>query len=378
MPFLFDPKVKLIAILSMFLLLTACGNRHVSVDTDQCISRDDLKVICGLQSPEDLVQLPDGSGVIVSEMLGLQGRISLLDVETGGTITLYDAVSSNDLSANWSLWGDSDCQEPEIFSPHGVDLSRKSNGKWQLLVVNHRQGLHGELSVEKQIGDSVEFFELLDRDGEWFLQWRGCTHAETGVQLNDIAATPRGFYVTQLQDSKLFLRGIWAALIGKKPAQVWQWDLAGGFQKSWLPSGAGYNGIFYDKDAKRLLVNDYIGGETVLFDAVSKKKLHYWSLGAADNLSVSPNGELLTTVHDSGLFSLLTLASCSWNLTKNCEMNFSVHSLNIDSHASELLYQGDAHFFGAASVALKHKKELLLGSFAGDRVLRVPSDLSRK
>ena len=61
-------------------------------------------------------------------------------------------------------WGDPACPGPPRagFSPHGIDLAQRADGRLVLAAVQHAGR------------ESIELFEVSGRDGDWELAWRGC------------------------------------------------------------------------------------------------------------------------------------------------------------------------------------------------------------
>ncbi|NQV64957.1 MAG: hypothetical protein HQ497_06290, partial [SAR86 cluster bacterium] len=103
--------------------------------------------VCGFHNPEDLAVVPGGEFLLVSEMGAFMS-------DEPNTLSLLDIANSQraPLQINWASmeprWGDAACIAPdaEKFSPHGIDLMTRADGRHQVLVVNHGN-------------EQIEFFE---------------------------------------------------------------------------------------------------------------------------------------------------------------------------------------------------------------------------
>src|SRR6185503_17968258 len=82
-------------------------------------------------------------------------------------------------------WGDATCPGPPsaAFSPHGIDLARRRDGRLALLAVNHGGR------------ESVEFFEVAEPEHPT-VTWRGCAIPPPESFLNEVAILPDGGFVT--------------------------------------------------------------------------------------------------------------------------------------------------------------------------------------
>src|SRR5215469_10876705 len=95
-----------------------------------CGTHDDLEILCGTRSPEDLEATPDGKFLIVSQFVnagrggGEGAGFSLFDVEKQTFTKL--TLTSEPLKG----WGDKKCPGPigEALVPHGISLVKRANG----------------------------------------------------------------------------------------------------------------------------------------------------------------------------------------------------------------------------------------------------------
>ena len=161
------------------LLLSGCERLPEAIAG--CTPVGQLSPVCGFSRPEDLELLPDGRTLVISQMGSLDGAMpgSLVLFDTRGeTITRLPQFTS----APGEHWGSSECDTPPgaVFSPHGIDLSTRADGRIQLLAVNHGGR------------ESVEIFEVATGTAGYQLEWRGCVIAPEDAYLNDVVALPAG------------------------------------------------------------------------------------------------------------------------------------------------------------------------------------------
>ena len=151
-----------------------------------CQPRGPARPVCGFQNPEDLVPLPDGRRLLVSEFGNIEGtrpgRIVLYDLATDARTVLYEGGAP---AASAERWGDPACPGPpsRAFAPHGIDLGRRPDGGLVLLAVDHGGR------------EAIEFFDVTV-DGAVAVTWRGCAMPPPGSFLNDVASLPDGGCVT--------------------------------------------------------------------------------------------------------------------------------------------------------------------------------------
>ena len=218
-----------------------------------CQAMNGMSVHCGYQNPEDLVSVPSGDALIVSEMgefmLDTPGGLSMLDLGSGERQTILIDWTGAD-----SAWGNASCGAPDVaaFSPHGIDLTTRPDGLHQLLVVNHGKR------------EAVEFFELLQQEGRWSLVWRGCALPPEDPFINDVAALrDGGFFVTHMFNKSMpFEKVIEQFFNGENIGWVWGWQRDSGFHKLAESNLVTPNGIAVNSDNSKVFVNDYLGNKT--------------------------------------------------------------------------------------------------------------------
>ena len=328
---------------------------------DYCSAQANLTPICGFGgAPEDAEWLPDGSGLIVSEMPGFvedatEGRISLVNVETGEITLLHDASMQNP-ETDENVWGAEGVTSKQVFSPHGINLSQRSDGRWQLLVVNHAET------------ETIDFFELLQVDGQWALQWRGGVDAEGTDIHNDLDAAGTGLYVTR------YFKGDLQNLFVDYTQQ-----LENGIVKKWTPEegwtelegtkGVSLNGILWNEAEDELLVSEWGRSKVNVFTGEGVKKYAIEDVSHPDNISWNGAGDAYLVASKKA--GLEKIAACGAAKAEVCEGEFNIFEIEPGSGLKTTRFNSDGTFWGPPSNAVEKDGKLYIGSFGGTRLLIV-------
>ena len=344
---------RLMALL-LAVLLTACdAQRDIP-----CEPVDDRVPICGLQAPEDIEPTPDGQHLILSQFGGITGSdtgsLVLFDPQTETTLPLYPLAN---LTAEPEGWGDADCPGAPgaAISPHGIHLSQRSDNRWQLLVVNHGGR------------ESVEFFEWRDDSS---LHWQGCVVLPDDAFLNDVVATPEGgFLVTQMFPKD----NIWALLrtfFGAELGHVWRWQPGAGTDIQPGSLGSFPNGIQISEDGETLFLNLYINNRVRKIARQSGEHLGEVEVAHPDNSSWLPDGRLLVASHPR---DKIIPGLCGDVHSGACESRFELIAIDPQTLRAETLLEQQGAPMGAGTVAVEWGNYWYIGSYAGNRLLRVPA-----
>lgn len=349
--------------LSLLLVIALAGCSDSTPAVVGCAPVDEMQPICGFRHPEDMVLLPDARTLLISQMGTLRGEVP-------GSFALFDTVSDTITRlpapsvGNGVLWGDPQCTEPPgaAFSPQGIDLSQRPDGDWQVLAVNHGSR------------ESVEFFQLVNATEGYRLAWRGCAIPDAGSLLNDVAALPDGgFVATHMyrRDSPhigLLNLDMLKGILGFDTGYVLHWDgkrfsrLAGSAMP--LP-----NGIQVSRDGSALFVNAYLAGEVRKIAYPGGELIGSVAIRRPDNSQWDADGHLLVASHGGSPSALLECFSINEGA---CGLQFAIVAIDPQTLQRHTVLEHRGAPMGAASVAQQVGDRLYLGSFAGDRIVRLP------
>lgn len=329
-------------------------------DVVSCEKLEGMTPYCDFKNPEDLVLLPDGKKLLVSEM----GEFML---DTPGALVLLNLASrkKENINIQWKnsgeYWGEENCPSPDIalFSPHGIDLMKRSDGMHQLLVVNHGGR------------ESVEFFALTqlndDSNSAWQLEWKGCAIPPEDPFINDVAGlTDGGFLVTHMWNkSQPFEAVVVKILAGVKTGWVWAWDPDTGFSK--LPGSEEQmpNGIVVSKDNKSVFINIYIGNKVIKLDRLSGERMGEFAVQQPDNITLDDDGQLWVASHKHNPIT----QNCNEVEFGPCLLPFEIIKADSETLKTEVVLSHEGEPMGYSTVALKVGNEIFMGSAHGDRIV---------
>lgn len=343
------------------LLALACSDSGDVIR--ECRDRDSMHPVCGFRTPEDLAVADDGAVVIVSEMGGMlepdePGRLVAFFPASETRRVLYPGEGPGG-SAPTPGWGDPACPgEPHArLNPHGIDLSRRPDGRQQLIVVNHGGR------------ESIEFFELTGRGAGLRVVWRGCAVPPGGLFFNDVVQLPDGGLLATHMFSGNAIWGVLRSRLGSDTGAVYEWQPPAAWREVPGTAAPFPNGIELSSDASEIFLNVYSGDEVRRIARATGELLAVASIRRPDNSSWSRDGRLLVASHRGGFRDEVT---CS-NLEQGaCPMAFEILALDPVSLAAEVIFANAGPPMGGGTVAVDLGDELLVGSMAGDRILRVP------
>lgn len=353
--------MRIPALALLVAVLGGCGGPPPEVSG--CVARDELVPICGFQRPEDIELLPDRRTLLISQMGEVegaaQGALALFDTHSETITRLPQFTPSPE-----KRWGAAGCEEPPgaAFSPHGIDLLERPDGDWQVLAVNHGGR------------ESVELFELLTLRGSYRLEWRGCVPAPPGAYLNDVAGLPDGSFLVSHMFPRdgLRLGGMnvrqYLGLLGFNTGHVLRCTTDGCTP---VPGTTAPfpNGVQVDPAGRHLYLNAYFGGEVRKVSLRDGRVLGRARVEAPDNSQWDADGRLLVASHTAGR---LAMRGCRTAPSDACGAAFEIVALDPESLETETVFRHAGAPMGAATVAQRAGEHIYLGSFTGNRILRVP------
>ena len=348
-------------------------------EVNNCESGDDLSIVCGLEkSPEDIVITPDNKYLIISGFGGIAPLHESNDPRGGeGSLFLMDAYTKTKSSLNIryeeNVWGDGVCDRDSdsSFNPHGIDLVKRDDNKYQLTVVNHLPS------------ETIEMFELLKTDIKasneeigslWELVWRGCVSVPDEYYLNDVSLASDGsLFVTHMHSKNISISEFLFKSITKgKTGFAMRWDRELGFSEISESQGGQPNGIIYDDSTDSLHISLNLSDKIIAIDLRENKIINSFSLNSPDNLVFDGQNLWITNFEHEILDALRCVDSV-------CPLPFRVTKLDAKSYkVLESWFFADEPF-GLPSVAVPISNELIsgqivLGSFMSDRLAYFNAD----
>jgi SMP-30/Gluconolactonase/LRE-like region len=326
-----------------------------------CVASNGITPICGVHAPEDIELLPDDKHLLISEFPADFSRA------TGDGLLLVDLATRHVqplmVSTHSEIgWGERSCYGPPAhFGSHGIHLSKRNDGRMELLVVNH-----GER-------ESIEALELAHAINGYRAVWRGCVRNRDGV-FNDVAATGDGGFIATVMMS----RAAWnrsdlldVMVSGVDTGYLVEWHPGGRLAR--LPNSEApvANGVQLSTDRGFIYYTAWTGKQVRKYDRQSGRVVETSNVPFyPDNISVRADGVLVVT----GMDELRSWKACVLAKRSFCETGFTVMTLDPVTMDLKPFYHAPPGILPAASVAVQVCKKLYIGSAMGDRLLEV--DLS--
>jgi hypothetical protein len=319
-----------------------------------CGDQADMQAICGVQAPEDLEVTPDGRYLVVTQYASFRrpGAITdllLLDLRSRKLQPL--PATSKRLAG----WGDPSCQAPAVLAPHGTSLVHRSNGAWELFVVNHAGR------------ESVEMYELQKSGASWALTWHGCMVST--LAFNDVAGLADGSFVgthpTALNQAGAPQANL---LQGRPTGWVGKWTVAGGEAEMPGTRLAYPNGVNASADGRYLYINAFSSRDVHKYDVAAAKIVGVAKVDfMPDNLTWTPKQRLIA----AGIKG--TRGNCPATSATPCIQSFGLALIDPQTmRATPLFDSGSRASFSGVSVAFEAGPDVFVGAFEGDRIVRMP------
>ena len=348
-------------------------------DLRACSSGNNLNIVCGFKKPpEDIAITPDNNYILIS---GFGGIAPLQDSELPetGLIMIMDPYTKTkqpiNISFGENIWGDGICsRDPEAeFNPHGIDLVKRDDGKFQFGVINHWPD------------ETIEMFELVEKDSNqennegselfpWELVWRGCVRVPDTNYLNDLSlATDGSLFATHMYPRDITLSEFLLKSITRgDTGYVLRWDNLIGFSEVAESRGGQPNGVFYEQELEILHVVLNLSDKIVAIDLQTNQIINSLSLDSPDNLVFDGENLWVTNLEHSILDPLICDKTA-------CPLPFKVSKINPQNYKviQSWIFAGEP--FGLPSVAIPISNEMIsgeifVGSFRSDRLAYFNAD----
>ncbi len=319
--------------------------------TADCAPAGEVRFVCGLQAPEDLVVVPGEQWVVASAYAGT-GGIYLIRVSDRTSTVAYPTSSArerHDAATYATCPGPPDAATKAKFQTHGLYLEEGANSVHRLYVV-----LHGGR-------ESVEVFELDARQATPALTWIGCAVAPDPIGLNSVRALPGGGIVATdfLARGADFQGRMKQMQSGEKNGALWEWRTATGWQKVPGSEAAGANGIEMSEDGQAFYVAAW-GSQS--FFRLSRGQ----GAPVRDEVPLGFRVDNIRWARDGAILAVGQGGAPGAQAT---------HIVKVDPktlRVTEIARQPNSPAFAAGTVAVEIGNQLWVGSFRGDRIAIVP------
>ncbi len=339
--------------------LAACMLMHAPVASAQpgavnpplldCGMQGTAEVVCGTRAPEDFEVTPDGKFLIVAKFgMGDDQALDLFNLQAK---TFAALPLSDEKKAGWGSPACTDSIGTQVGA-HGLSLSQRASGEWQLYVVNHI------------VRESMEMFELMPEGDSWKAVWRGCVLAEEPY--NDVASRPDGSFVaTRPQAIMTEGQNLFA---GEPSGNVAVWTADGGEQV--LPgSEYGYpNGVMVSADGHYAYVSGWTTRNFHKYDLQTMQEVGTAAFTfMPDNLTWTPGGKLLA----AGINGVA--GNCPETSTNPCIQGSLVAEVDPETLAVTMVFDNAGQaLINGTSAAIEVDGSVYIGSFQGTRLVKVP------
>ncbi|MBU3078786.1 SMP-30/gluconolactonase/LRE family protein [Sphingomonas sp. XMGL2] len=314
--------------------------------------------VTSIPQPEDLLTIPGTSWVIAGSMRTRErpGHLYAFDATAPAPAprALYPSASA--ASLNRARFGD--CPGPlddSRFTPHGIGLSRRADGSFELLVVNHGGR------------ESIEAFDVTLGDEGPQARWTGCIVLPAGASGNGVVALPDGSIIVSKFLDKADPDFLDKMVNGQSTGNVLMWKPGKGWSNALKQDFSGANGVAVSADGRWLFVAEWSARKLWRFplrDRSAPKSVAVDFL--PDNLRLTDRGTILVAGQAGDPRGVMT---CKGRGTP-CPQGFKVVEMDPKSLRLRLLAQGGDQRFGGATGATLAGPALWIGAYYGETIAR--------
>jgi hypothetical protein len=354
--------VSQITIGALIMFLAVGGYRSVpalqasAVQAPSCAPAGGLSFICGVQNPEDLVQVGSTRWLVASGMAPGSG-LHLVDTQAKTVANLYAADVANvrpDKTRFVSCPGPLDAKQAVL---HGLSIRPAQSGRYTVYATNHGTR------------ESIEAWELDARGAAPKATWIGCVPMPDKMPANSVAAFTDGTLVATvlIMPGKTFED----AFAGRNTGAVFMWKPgSAGFRQlpgTELPAN---NGIDTSPDDKEFFVVSTTTKRIIAFSRTDQSK----PLRVAQLVEFGPDNVRWT--RDNRLITAGMIdnePSCGGTPKTEgsirCPRGYVAAYVDPKTMAVTEIARGPATpAFTGTAIAMKIDDELWLGSFNADRL----------
>ena len=304
--------------------------------------------ICGINAPEDLINIPNSPWIIASGM-GKPGSLYAINTESkywNELSIIYPKIYPEKFDKHLKSLVDGDG-----FSPHGINININDDESYSFYMVNH-----GEV-------ESIEIFEMYIGSKGPNLIWSSSIPMPKNTSPNSIVPLPKGgIAVTSIYDPGD--NGLKEKMLsGFNTGKILEWHDDDGWvevPESILP---GNNGIEISPDGQWFYVTAWFGN-TLTKISRNREPVEIETINLdflPDNIRWSDDGSLIVAGHGE---SMKAFFSCA-EKKDDCEPSSTI--IKVDPETLEItsvIEMLGSNQFSTASVALKIENEFFVGTFA--------------
>ena len=211
------------------------GQPHPATESPpSCAPAMGLNFVCGMNQPEDLIQIP-GSKYLVASGMGDNGGISLIDTDAKTARRFFTGAATPDAKMYPNC-----AKVPEGFNSHGLALRpAQVSGTYTLYSVTHVPF------------ESIQVFGVDARGTSPAIGWKGCVRLPADFKANSVTAAKDGTILVDVQ----MHGGATDFISGNITGGVWEWTPKTKALRL-LPGTelAGNNGIEISPDEKEFYI----------------------------------------------------------------------------------------------------------------------------
>lgn len=340
-----------------------------TVNAQDCEPGETDSYLCGINSAEDLVQIP-GTHWLVASAFAPSSVLNLIDTQQKTWRVLYP-VDRASVAHNAERYPNCDAppQAGEIIT-HGLHIAARDDGHARLHAVSHGQR------------EAIEVFDIriAPESGQPVATWIGCVPTPESQAANSVAALRDGSLLATipLETGYEFAQ----AMEGVSTGAVHRWTAAtNSWQRLDATAQAYANGIELSPDEATFYIASSGQRRVMAYsNAAPVRKVAQSELLpiAPDNLHRAADGRLFTAglefdypacnpINDAGDFDL--------ELFGNCPRPYRVVAAHPETLALTTIARGGASpAFSNVTMGLIVEGSLWIGTFSGDRVAYRPFD----
>jgi sugar lactone lactonase YvrE len=182
--------------------------------------------------------------------------------------------------------------------------------------------------------------------------------------INDVAMLADGGFVATHMMSRTLAATMLdrPAADGVKSGAVVTWQRGKGWKKIPGPEGALPNGVQASRDGRTIYVDLYLENAVAAFERDTGRLLWRAPVGGApDNMSITPDGNLLVSTHPISLAQIRD--GCLSKSLELCELPFIVYGVNATTGAVHQVHAGSGAPIGGVTVARSELDDKTVGQF---------------